>query len=329
TGHPTHTLTHTAIKILLSVGFLFLSLQQISQQSFLFSRLEPCGARNALSNMELKAYKRLLKKFDAIDESYRRFIMSLISKQEQFARKNDARNPRKRLLSTPMNEKRALQPRKMKLKQKIDANTNKARENVPVPQQKRKGKEILIENDTNYVLFLRFLKNQKDSRAAAENKKECSFDLVSQNREVHNINENIHVDSDSDSDSDVVILDTDCLNGKTPFVPSRRFQRDVEDFASRGNALASEFRKEVMEVLNKPFDKDEYVRLKAELDAQGYAFYYPDTTKRSAWLFYVDFSIGFRLNLTRDGAFKPWKDLVCLSIEPQYPKNNPGRESGS
>ncbi|PIN07743.1 hypothetical protein CDL12_19686 [Handroanthus impetiginosus] len=81
---------------------------------------------------------------------------------------------------------------------------------------------------------------------------------------------------EDDTDSDVEILDSEAITEKAilgSFVPSKRFHYSMQEDLSR-SSRGGEFRKQVLDVLRKPFDKEEYTRHQEA--AKSYLGHHPD-----------------------------------------------------
>ncbi|XP_073304683.1 uncharacterized protein [Primulina huaijiensis] len=133
------------------------------------------------------------------------------------------------------------------------------------------------------------------------------------------------------SDSDVEILDSASFyrNGNPgPFVTSKKFHKSVmEDDNIKLPERTSpqfEFRRQVMNVLRKPYDKQESNRLREAFMVGSYVKFHPDLVKKLAAHRYekgkcLAILRGFFFwleNLTKQGSFKPWEDSECLAVDP-------------
>ncbi|PIN03760.1 hypothetical protein CDL12_23712 [Handroanthus impetiginosus] len=81
---------------------------------------------------------------------------------------------------------------------------------------------------------------------------------------------------EDDTDSDVEILDSEAITKKAilgSFVPSKRFHYSMQEDLGR-SSTGGEFRKQVLDVLRKPFDKEEYTRHQEA--AKSYLDHHPD-----------------------------------------------------
>lgn len=134
-----------------------------------------------------------------------------------------------------------------------------------------------------------------------------------------------------DSDSDVEILDSASFyraGNPGPFVTSKKFHKSmIEDNNIKLLGRTSprfDFKKQVMIVLRKPYDKQESNRLREAFMAGSYVKFHPDLVKKLAahrfekgkclailrgFFFWLE-------NLTKQGSFKPWKDRECLGVDP-------------
>lgn len=127
--------------------------------------------------------------------------------------------------------------------------------------------------------------------------------------------------------AEVEILDSDMIAKKrifSPFIPSIKHVMMDEELKDHGLPSASnEFRKEVLKVLRRPFDKEEYKKCREEVRDKSYTYYYPGLqTKLTKFRYKMDKCLivlrGFFFwlqNLTREGSFKPWLDKECLTME--------------
>ncbi|KAL3641207.1 hypothetical protein CASFOL_016175 [Castilleja foliolosa] len=138
-------------------------------------------------------------------------------------------------------------------------------------------------------------------------------------------------------DADVEILDNDAFRQNlSSFVPSNTYHKIMEDdivechnFGNMSSA-ADVFRKKLMNVLIKPFDKDELKRLRDYIRDGSYYHYHPDLEKKMKKYRYkrgkcLNILRGFFYwlqKVSQEGAFKPWKDGRCLAVEPGPHENS-------
>ncbi|XP_022638011.1 uncharacterized protein LOC106764058 isoform X2 [Vigna radiata var. radiata] len=168
-----------------------------------------------------------------------------------------------------------------------------------------------------------------------------------------NIPNTVNVDGDSNSsEPDVILLETDQIKENTPFVSSETYDSswfgtgvNLKDNWQLSAYHHSQFRKRLMNELQRPFNKEEYDRLFLEVRqkrkterhietrqgvvkaycTQGvnksYLELYPDLAKAMGKfkkpetdLFILRGFIFWLQNLTHQGIFKPWNDIKCLEI---------------
>ncbi|GFP98224.1 hypothetical protein PHJA_001966400 [Phtheirospermum japonicum] len=149
--------------------------------------------------------------------------------------------------------------------------------------------------------------------------------------------------SNKGGDDDVEILDDDAFRAVNSFVPSKTFHDESMesdenmDFHHVGsmNSASDAFRKQVVDVLKKPFDKEELKTLRKDVQDGSYYRHFPDLKKKLArsrnkrgkclnilrgFLFWVQ-------NVAQEGAFEPWRDSQCLAVMPRSPENFPPPQS--
>ncbi|XP_057795660.1 uncharacterized protein LOC131011818 isoform X2 [Salvia miltiorrhiza] len=129
---------------------------------------------------------------------------------------------------------------------------------------------------------------------------------------------------------EVIILDSDKVVKKeisNPFVCSKKYYSSMDDEESQKvgvrSASDSEFRKELLKVLRKPFDKEELQKARMAFRAGSYLVYHPDVQrkltkyryKREKCLIILRGFLFWLQNLSHEGVFKPWKDKQCLELE--------------
>ncbi|KAG2389919.1 uncharacterized protein HKW66_Vig0226760 [Vigna angularis] len=168
-----------------------------------------------------------------------------------------------------------------------------------------------------------------------------------------NISNTVNVDGDSNSsEPDVILLEPDQIQENTPFVSSKTYDSswfgtgvNLKDKWQLSAYHRSQFRKRLMNDLQRPYDKEEYNRLLLEVHqkrkterhietrqgvvksycTQGvnksYLELYPDVAKAmdkfkkpERDLFILRGFIFWLQNLTHQGIFKPWEDIKCLEI---------------
>ncbi|XP_073021099.1 uncharacterized protein [Primulina eburnea] len=132
-------------------------------------------------------------------------------------------------------------------------------------------------------------------------------------------------------DPDVEILDSASFyrtGNPGPFVTSKKFHKSMmEDDNIKLPERTSpqfEFRRQVMNVLRKPYDKQESNRLREAFMVGSYVKFHPDLVKELAAHRYekrkcLAILRGFFFwleNLTKQGSFKPWEDSECLGVDP-------------
>ncbi|KAH6800033.1 hypothetical protein C2S52_000497 [Perilla frutescens var. hirtella] len=129
--------------------------------------------------------------------------------------------------------------------------------------------------------------------------------------------------------AEVEILDNDMVVKKGMFghfVSSKQFHCSMmdEEPEEYGLQMASEdFRTEVLKVLRKPYNKEEYHKCREQIRVGSYTDYHPDLQtkltkfryKREKCLIVLRGFLFWLQNLTRKGAFEPWKDKECLAVE--------------
>ncbi|KAK4429607.1 hypothetical protein Salat_1261300 [Sesamum alatum] len=134
-----------------------------------------------------------------------------------------------------------------------------------------------------------------------------------------------------EGEDDVEILDSAAFFEEgisSPFVASKKFRRSEEEEGIQCLGRSStydEFRRQVLDVLRKPYDKEEYLEHQTRVRAGSYLDYHPDVGKKLKKYRYkrrkrLAILRGFFFwlqHLTREGAFKPWKDRECLAVEPE------------
>ncbi|KAK4391032.1 hypothetical protein Sango_2166500 [Sesamum angolense] len=154
-------------------------------------------------------------------------------------------------------------------------------------------------------------------------------------------NENIAGNNLEEGHDDVEILDSAAFLQEgisSPFVASKKFSRSVEGkgFQRVGRSSAyDEFRRQMLDVLRKPYDKEEYADHQARVRNGSYLDYHPDVGKKLKKHRYnrrkrLAILRGFFFwlqHLTREGAFKPWKDGECLAVEPEDLRETSSPES--
>ncbi|XP_061372208.1 uncharacterized protein LOC133314703 [Gastrolobium bilobum] len=154
------------------------------------------------------------------------------------------------------------------------------------------------------------------------------------------------------SDPDLILLEPDQICENTPFISSKTYDsswfesemnpRDSRKFSAYDN---SQFRKRLMEYLERPYDQEECVVILNEVRRQrqkerhvetrqgvvksyctdgvnkSYLQLYPDLGKAIAKfkephrvLFLLRGFLFWLQNLTHDGIFRPWLDKSCLEI---------------
>ncbi|KAK6114937.1 hypothetical protein DH2020_007206 [Rehmannia glutinosa] len=206
--------------------------------------------------------------------------------------------------------------------------------------------KLSAEEFRNALMSLSKSRDQAE-KTAIEKRRPNKFSLPHKNVSANNFEE-------VGEDSDVEILDGDaCLNG--PFVPSTKYNGNVrldsgpfrafiftcsmedDDFPYVARSVSGdEYRKHVMDELNKPFDVTEYKRVQKDFKDGCYVDYHPDVGRKLTKYRYnrrkrLAILRGFFFwlqNITREGAFKPWKDGTCLAVEPQFPETSPHHTSG-
>ncbi|KAL8481946.1 hypothetical protein ACS0TY_028187 [Phlomoides rotata] len=124
---------------------------------------------------------------------------------------------------------------------------------------------------------------------------------------------------------DVEIMDSAAIfeGMLSPFVPSTTHN----DLPNPLCPTLDEFRKELLEVLKKPYDIEEYKQHREAIQIGSYFEHYPDLKKKLTIHRYkrkkcLTILRGFFFwlqNVCREGAFKPWKDGQCLAVEPGSP----------
>ncbi|KAL1533567.1 hypothetical protein AAHA92_33435 [Salvia divinorum] len=136
----------------------------------------------------------------------------------------------------------------------------------------------------------------------------------------------------SKSVPEVIILDSDRVLKKKigrPFVSSKLHHRSMadEEFDFDDNSLErtidSEFKKELLEALRKPFDKAELKRCRETFKFGLYASYHPDVQrrltkyryKREKCLIILRGFMFWLKNVSREGVFQPWKDNRYIELE--------------
>ncbi|XP_042032793.1 uncharacterized protein LOC121779527 [Salvia splendens] len=136
----------------------------------------------------------------------------------------------------------------------------------------------------------------------------------------------------SKSVPEVVILDSDkVLNNeiRSPFVSEKSLHRsmcdDEFDFNEDPNEKKNdnEFKKELLEVLRKPFDRAELKRARETYKSGLYACYHPDVQKRlTKYRYKREYCLtilrGFMFwlkNVSREGVFRPWKHRRYIELE--------------
>ncbi|XP_011102127.1 uncharacterized protein LOC105180157 [Sesamum indicum] len=152
--------------------------------------------------------------------------------------------------------------------------------------------------------------------------KDCKCLMANKNIAGHNLEE---------GQDDVEILDSAAFIEEgisSPFVASKKFSTSVEGKGIQRLGRSSaydEFRRQMLDVLRKPYDKEEYADHQARVRAGSYLDYHPDVAKKLKKHRYnrrkrLAILRGFFFwlqHLTREGAFKPWKDGECLAVEPE------------
>ncbi|KAH6782620.1 hypothetical protein C2S51_007913 [Perilla frutescens var. frutescens] len=139
---------------------------------------------------------------------------------------------------------------------------------------------------------------------------------------------------ESDDHSDLVSEDVEILDIAKfaekgimcPFVSSKKFHRSMveDDFPEAVDVASDEFRKEVLMVLEKPFDKEEYTKYRKDIKLGSYLDYHSDLKRklkkyryrRGKCLVVLRGFFFWLENLTREGSFQPWTDQECLAVEP-------------
>ncbi|QCD99818.1 hypothetical protein DEO72_LG7g1104 [Vigna unguiculata] len=168
-----------------------------------------------------------------------------------------------------------------------------------------------------------------------------------------NISNSVNVDDDSNSsEPDVILLEPDQIHENSPFVSSKTY--DLSWFGTEVNLKDnwqlsaydhSQFRKRLMNDLQRPYDKEEHDRLLLEVNQKrkterhietrqgvvksyctkgvnkSYLELYPEIAKAMTKfrkpemvLFILRGFIFWLQNLTHQGIFKPWDDNLCLEI---------------
>ncbi|KAI3464570.1 hypothetical protein Pfo_021233 [Paulownia fortunei] len=144
---------------------------------------------------------------------------------------------------------------------------------------------------------------------------------------------NMEKEGDDEIVPDMEILDSAAFLKKgilSCFVPSKKFHKSMEDgdFQHPGStSVCDGFRKQVLNVLRKPYDKEEYNRHREAVRLGSYLDYHPDLGrklkryryKRGKCLTILRGFFFWLQNLTQEGAFQPWKDRQCLAVEPGSP----------
>ncbi|KAL0438144.1 UNVERIFIED_CONTAM: hypothetical protein Slati_2297400 [Sesamum latifolium] len=152
-------------------------------------------------------------------------------------------------------------------------------------------------------------------------------------------NKNIAGNNLEEGQDDVEILDSAAFLQEgisSPFVASKKFSRSGGKGIQRlGRSSAyDEFRRQMLDVLRKPYDKEEYADHQARIRTGSYLDYHPDVGKKLKKHRYnrrkrLAILRGFFFwlqHLTREGAFKPWKDGECLAVEPEDLHGTSSRE---
>ncbi|KAH6758885.1 hypothetical protein C2S51_019120 [Perilla frutescens var. frutescens] len=129
--------------------------------------------------------------------------------------------------------------------------------------------------------------------------------------------------------AEVEILDNERVVKKGMFghfVPSTQFHSSMmdEEPEEYGLPIASEdFRTEVLKVLRKPYNKEEYHKCREKIRDGSYAYLHPDLQrkltrfryKRDKCLIVLRGFLFWLQNSSREGAFEPWKDRECLAVQ--------------
>ncbi|XP_073033156.1 uncharacterized protein [Primulina eburnea] len=134
-----------------------------------------------------------------------------------------------------------------------------------------------------------------------------------------------------DSDSDVEILDSALFyraGNRGSIVTSKKFHKSVledDDVKLPGRTSPRfDFRGQIMNVLQEPYDKQESKRLLEAFKAGSYVKFHSELVKilaarrqRKGKCLAILRGFFFWLeNLTQEGSFKPWEDEECLRVDP-------------
>ncbi|KAK6114938.1 hypothetical protein DH2020_007207 [Rehmannia glutinosa] len=193
-------------------------------------------------------------------------------------------------------------------------------------RRKLKGKNIVKDDneDRKPMVQIGEIRNVKDVECSVEHTKNSDGN-------------NMEKEGDDEIDPDVEIIDDAAVLKKgslSSFVPSKIFHISMEDADSQnlgGTSVCDVFRKEVLDVLAKQFDKEELKKLREAVRDGSYYHYYPDLGRKLKRFRYkrekcLNILRGFFFwlqNVSQEGSFKPWKDGQCLAVEPRSPKGSP------
>ncbi|KAG8378214.1 hypothetical protein BUALT_Bualt08G0114500 [Buddleja alternifolia] len=186
----------------------------------------------------------------------------------------------KRVVVQMGNERLSLKPgsRNDWLKRNHSARVDQSRQGKKDEVQKMVKEENVVQGDNG-------LSNQNNPFGTSKNQFHCNAQARFRNAKAADVNQ--EKEGDDESASEVQILDSAAFQTRgvlSSVVPSKGFHKSMKDDDSQdlgGPSATDEFRKRVLEVLKKPYDKEEHNRHREVARVGNYLnHHYPDLGKK-------------------------------------------------